>query len=42
VWAVVLLAVAWLPALAMALWSRRSSGAEVTATATPEHAMLVE
>jgi EmrB/QacA subfamily drug resistance transporter len=39
-WAVVLLAAAWLPALAMALWSRRSADPQVTATS--EHAMVVE
>jgi EmrB/QacA subfamily drug resistance transporter len=42
VWAVVLLAVAWLPALAMALWSRRVPGAQVTASAPAEHAVAVE
>jgi EmrB/QacA subfamily drug resistance transporter len=39
VWAVVLLAAAWLPALAMALWRR---GADAPAPATAEHAVVVE
>ena len=38
VWAVVLLALAWLPALALALWKRRPAAAPATA----EHAVVVE
>jgi EmrB/QacA subfamily drug resistance transporter len=38
VWAVVLLTLAWLPALALALWKRRPAAAPATA----EHAVVVE
>jgi EmrB/QacA subfamily drug resistance transporter len=38
VWAVVLLALAWVPALALALWRRRPAAAPATA----EHAVVVE
>jgi EmrB/QacA subfamily drug resistance transporter len=38
VWAVVLLALAWVPAMALALWKRRPAAAPATA----EHAVVVE
>jgi EmrB/QacA subfamily drug resistance transporter len=42
VWAVVLLALAWLPALALALWRRRPAAAPAAPAAAAEHAVVVE